>query len=272
MLNVTIHLGSATPFSSRAGPRAPACHERLSAPAPLSLPLGPTRLHLARPGHGRVAARRSGPGPTTAPAPRGTPTAGPPLSSLFSLTATPLVHSLVTDPTPPPSRAPPPSPPFPRPYRCLRPPEASPSPQILPSAAAVFPLSSERSLSFAIPKLELNLSSPFHTGAAGPHTRRHRPSELPPHRRTPLSRARLPPPRRPVIRVCATPARVARRHPEESLVLSGCTSPPSGRRQTRHRAARPRPSQLVGRPRVAGRHALWAVTRGRFWPSTMPGI
>jgi hypothetical protein len=34
-------------------------------------------------------------------------------------------------------------------------------------------------------------------------------------------------------------------------------------------AARPWPSRLVGRPRVAGRHAPWAVASGQFRPSTV---
>jgi hypothetical protein len=102
MLNVTIHLGSATPFSSRAGPRAPACHERLSAPAPLSLPLGPTRLHLARlcansdAPPARVApGSRSGCRPPVGARPHDRPrtTWHPhgrtPFSSPFSLSATP---------------------------------------------------------------------------------------------------------------------------------------------------------------------------------------
>jgi hypothetical protein len=183
----------------------------------------------------------------------------PPLSSPFSLSAAPPTELA----------------PKTRPTRH----SSTPSCRILPSAAAVFPLSGERPLSFAIPKLELNLSSPFHTGAAGPHTCRRRPSELPPHRRTPLSRAPLLPPRCPVVRVCATPTRLARRHPEESLVLSGCTSPPVSRRRTvgKHATAPsgwtgPWPSQLVGRPRVAGHHAPWAVASGRFQPGTVPGI
>jgi hypothetical protein len=37
-------------------------------------------------------------------------------------------------------------------------------------------------------------------------------------------------------------------------------------------AARPWPSQLFGRPRVAGCHAPWAVASGRFQPSTVPRI
>jgi hypothetical protein len=47
MLNVTIHLGSATPFSCRAGPRAPVHRAHLSAPALLSLPPGPARQRPA---------------------------------------------------------------------------------------------------------------------------------------------------------------------------------------------------------------------------------
>jgi hypothetical protein len=69
---------------------------------------------------------------------------------------------------------PPPYPPFPCLDCCFRQPEASLSCRILPSAAAVFPLSGERPPSFAVPKLELILSSPFHTSAVGPHTHRRR--------------------------------------------------------------------------------------------------
>jgi hypothetical protein len=37
-------------------------------------------------------------------------------------------------------------------------------------------------------------------------------------------------------------------------------------------AARPWPSRCFGRPRVAGRRALWALASGRFRPGTVPGI
>jgi hypothetical protein len=117
----------------------------------------------------------------------------------------------------------------------------------LPSAAAVFLLFSERPPSFDIPKLELILSFPFHTGATRPHTRRHRPSELPPRWPTPLSRAPHLPPCHPVVRVCATPARLAQRHPEESLVISGCTSSSVSRRRAvgKHATARDRLPRLT---------------------------
>jgi hypothetical protein len=144
--------------------------------------------------------------------------------SSFKNMVDPLVRSLVTDPAP--------SPPLSRPYRRLRPPRPLSHVGFCRAPPLSSPLSSERPPSFAIPKLELILSFPFHTGDAGPHTRRRRPSELPPHRQPSLSGAPLPPPRRPVVRVRATPARLAQRHPEESLVLSGCTSPPVSSRRT----------------------------------------
>jgi hypothetical protein len=78
MQNLTVHLGSTTPFSSRAGPRAPAHHSRLPALAATRArprrrqrvtvrtatrrPRAP-RLDHDRPRQGRGAARRSGPGP-----------------------------------------------------------------------------------------------------------------------------------------------------------------------------------------------------------------
>jgi hypothetical protein len=216
-------------------------HDRIPHSSPFSLSAAPPTERAQK--HGR---------PATRPLPRHRPRSGPR------------------------SRAPPPSPPFLRLDRFLRPTEASPSRRILPSAIAVFPLSGERPPSFAILKLELILSSPS-------------------RRRTTLSRAPLPPSRRPVVRLRATPARLARRHPEESLVLSGCTSPPVSHvgpstntppRRPAHgdhvvdarcaqaaarldRATRPRPSRLFGRLCVAGRRAPWAVASGRFWPSTL---
>jgi hypothetical protein len=88
MLNVTVHLSSTTPFSSWAGPRAPARRSRLSSPSRSHCHRGPPvsglgaplfeiethRPHAPRPsrsqpGHGRGAARRSGPGPTPPPRP-----------------------------------------------------------------------------------------------------------------------------------------------------------------------------------------------------------
>jgi hypothetical protein len=273
MLNVTVHLGPAIPFSSRAGPRAPLRSLlALTATGARPAPLSEQQRGARRPGHGRLehcrgAAHRSGPGPHDRPHatwhPHGrTP---PPLLSFFPPSRAadrarsktrPTRHlSTPSSLTPlwPPSRAPPPSPLFPRPDRCLWPPKASPSRWILPSTTAVIPLSGERPPSFALSKLKLILSSPFHTGVAGPHTRRRRPSELPPRWRTLLSRSPLPPPRRPVIWVRATPTRLARRHPEESLVLSGCTSP-SGHWQTRHRAV----PHVVTTPRT---RAARATTR-----------
>jgi hypothetical protein len=214
MLNVTIHLGSPTPFSSRTGPRAPARH---STPAPFSLPPGPTHQCPARlcPNSdappmraafgsrlvGTRSRRRLPVGARPHDCPRATwhpHGRTPPLSPPFPLSAAPPIepfeHNRTSRPlsrhqllSGPPLKHRLPLHCFPCPYRCLRPPEASPSRRILPSAAAVFPLSGEHSLSFAIPKLELTLSSPFHTSAAGPPTRRRRPSELPPRRRTPLS-------------------------------------------------------------------------------------
>jgi hypothetical protein len=186
---------------------------------------------------------------------------------------------------------------FPRSDRCLRPPKAPPSRRILLSATIFFPLSGERPLSFTISKLELILSYPFHTGAAGPHTRHRRPSDLPPRRRTPLSRAPLLPPRRPIVQVRATPARLARHHPKchwcswgaprRRLATVGPSANMPPRRPARgdhaaeahcasrdrvctqdaaqlDRAARPRPSRLVSRLHVAGRHVSRDVTRGQL--------
>jgi hypothetical protein len=138
----------------------------------------------------------------------------------------PLVRSPVTNSSlGPPSRASPPSPPFPHPDRCLRPPEASPSHRILPSAAAVFPLSGERPSSFAIPKLELILSSPFHTDATGPHTH----SQIGANSLFPLPHRyyRTPHPPSPPIRAPSPPA--------NATVLSpSSTSPPPYHSGTRH--------------------------------------
>jgi hypothetical protein len=257
MLNDTIHLGSATPFSCRAGPRAPARRARLSAPALLSLPPGPARQRPASlcpnsdtpPARATSGSRpvgtRSGRHPPVRARPQDRPraawhlTAGPPYSPLLfpslprrrpsrSNVTEPLVHFPVTNSSPAPSQAPPPSPLLLCPYRYLRPPEASPSRQILLSAAAIFPLSGERPPSFAIPKLELTLSSPSAPVLQDPSpvVAAHRSS-------LPASERRCPEPlfHRPVVRVRATPARLARRHPEESLVLSGCTSPPVSHRR-----------------------------------------
>jgi hypothetical protein len=212
-------------------PRAPLCSlPTLTAIGAHPSAPGVPRLGHDRLGHGRGVARWSGPGPTTAPAPRGTAMARPPLSSPFSLSAAPLTELAQKHGRPATRPLPRHRPRSGTPLdRYLRPLEASPSRWILLTTAAVFPLSGERPPSFATPKLELILSSPFHTGAAGPHTRRRRASELPPRQRTPLSRAPLPPPRHPVVHVCAIPARLARRHREESLVLLGCTSPPVSR-------------------------------------------
>jgi hypothetical protein len=149
MQNLTVHLGSATPFSSRAGPRAPVCqthlpslaatgarprwHQRTAVRTATCRPRAPRPGH-GRPGHDRGAACRSGPGPTM-----------PPRATWHSRGRTP----------------------------------PSPSRQISSSAAAIFPLSGERPPSFIIPKLELTPSSPSRTGAAGPLSARRRPPEPP---------------------------------------------------------------------------------------------
>jgi hypothetical protein len=172
-----------------------------------------------RQGHGRGTTHWFGLGPMTAPhhvaPPR--PDPPPPLLCFFPLSRAtdrarsktrPTHHSSTPSSLTllcPSSRAPPPSPPISCSDHCPRPREASPSRRILPSVATVFPLSGERPPSLAIPKLKLILSSPFHTGAAGPHTHHRRPSELPPRRRTPLSQAPLPPQCLPIVRVRATP-------------------------------------------------------------------
>jgi hypothetical protein len=197
MLNVIVHLGSATPFSSRVGPHAPARRACLSAPSPLSLP--PEPAHQRQRAAVRIAARaraasrsrpagtRSGRHPPVGARPHDRPRivwhphARAPLPALPSFSPLCRAADRAVQ-THHPSRAPPPSPPFPRPDCCLWLPEAFPSRRILLSIAAVFPLHGECPPSFAIPKLELILSSPFHTGAAGPHTRRRCPSELPPRR------------------------------------------------------------------------------------------
>jgi hypothetical protein len=96
MQNLTVHLGSATPLSSRAGPRAPVhnlCLPALTAtkarPVGASAPLSEQR-RAARARRIRVAAGRDtievppagrGQAPRRRPAPRGTSAAGPP--SLF---------------------------------------------------------------------------------------------------------------------------------------------------------------------------------------------
>jgi hypothetical protein len=75
MQNHTVHLGSATLFSSRAGPRAPAHHSCLPDLAAtrarprrrqrVALRTATRRPRAPPPGHGRGTARRSGPGPMT---------------------------------------------------------------------------------------------------------------------------------------------------------------------------------------------------------------
>jgi hypothetical protein len=206
MLNITVPPGPAHSAFIRAGPCTPTprSSHSLSRRQP-----GPVRqlrrrataeTEVRRPRMPRAAAvgwdtvGMPPAGRSQAPrAPRGTPTARPPRSPLLfpslprrrpsrSNVTEPLTRSLVTNSSPLPSQAPPLSPPFPHLYRHLRPPEASPSRQILPSATAVFSLFGERPPSSVIPKLELNLSSPFHTGAARPLHARRRPPEQPSRR------------------------------------------------------------------------------------------
>jgi hypothetical protein len=75
------------------------------------------------------------------------------------------------------------------------------------SAAAVFPLSGERPLSFLTPKLELTSASPSRTGAAGPLSA-HRPAVL----------------------VHPCPLLLARHLPGGPLKISGNTLPPLSHR------------------------------------------
>jgi hypothetical protein len=168
MPNVTVHLGSTTPFSSRAGPSAPARHSCLSAPSPLSLPPSPAPQRqrvavrtatCARARHVRVTAGRDtvGARPHNRPHAAWHPHGRTPLllSSPFPSQSRRRPSSLQKarhrPRSAPSSQAPPPSPPFSRPYRRLRPLEASPSHWILASVAAAFPLSGERPPGFAIP-------------------------------------------------------------------------------------------------------------------------
>jgi hypothetical protein len=188
MPNVTVHLGSTTLFSSRAGPCAPARHSRLSAPSPLSLPPGPAHVSASAPrpghgrlGHGRGAARRSGLGPMTAPVPRGTPTEGPHSPLLFPSQPRRRPSSLqkhgrpATRPLP--HHRPRSGPPLERclpPHRFRARTAASghrrPLPHVgfcrAPPLSSPSPVSALRASPF--PELELNLSFPFHTGAIGP--------------------------------------------------------------------------------------------------------
>jgi hypothetical protein len=85
MQNFTVHLGSATPLSYRAGPRAPApprsrCHRGPPGRRQCAVVRTATRRrHASHPGRGRPGHGR-GQAPRRRPAPRGTSTTGPPLS------------------------------------------------------------------------------------------------------------------------------------------------------------------------------------------------
>jgi hypothetical protein len=140
------------------------------------------------------------------------------------------------------------------------------------------------------PQLMPPSPSLFHTDTARSRLHRHRPPELPPCRRTLLSRD---------FSIASTPYRCSGESPNSPLLaqhppcvpheLTGSTLPPASHHQAidehstapshartargdraasalgaRDLAARLRPSQPIGRPRVAGRHSLWTVVVARI--------
>jgi hypothetical protein len=155
MQNLTVHLGSPTPLSSRAGPRAPKCNPRLPAwhfrgwtPPLFSFPLcrADDRAAQARPC------------PLVLPSPL--------LSDSSSRAPKPPHRSLHPD-------------------RRLRPPAAH-SPSWIPAEHRRRPpLPGELLPELPIPVFSCNFLTPCLSGAAGPHTRRHHPPEPPPRRRMP---------------------------------------------------------------------------------------
>jgi hypothetical protein len=192
MQNLTVHLGSATPLSSRAGPLAPvlstapadkptppvsgttARHCVTTHPSDASLPTLSGRHERARrtlpasavlgplPGD----ARRSGPGPMAPLAPRGTPMPGTPTFSpslFFPSAALPSSSSLpahaapLVPPSPllfdPSSRAPELPHRSPHPDRHLRPPAAPSSSRILTEHRRRPPLHGELLPELPIPKI-----------------------------------------------------------------------------------------------------------------------
>jgi hypothetical protein len=214
MQNLTIHLGSATPLSSRAGPRAPAPADKPAPPvsgttaqhcvaahpsAP-SLPALSGRharaTHVARERRARAAAGQRlpvGARPHGTPAPCGTPPprlGPPPFPSSFPSAALPTSRSL-------PARAAPLVPPSlllsdpssqvpelphrsPHLDRRLRPP-AAPLPRgFRPSTAAVRHSPVSSSPSYQSPKFLADPSVPHLSRATGLHHPCRRPPEPPP--------------------------------------------------------------------------------------------
>jgi hypothetical protein len=217
MQNPTVHLGSATPLSSRAGPRAPvlstAPTDRLAPPASgtttrycaVAHPSAPSLprsvrpacarvVHVARERHARAAAGRR---PLVGTSPHGTPTPGTPTFSLLF----PLCRA-AAEPLAPRSRCST-RPPIPTPLRLLLssaraspplpapgpPPPATGSPLSLADSGQAPPPSAtplvSSSPSCQSPIFFVNPSLPRLSRAAGLHHPRRRPPEPPPRRRTP---------------------------------------------------------------------------------------
>jgi hypothetical protein len=177
-------------FSSRVGPRArsplpPRFHCHRGPPVSAGAPLSEQRRAASgsRPAGTRSGHRPPvGARPHAAPTLRGTPTAGPPLSSLFfPLSPAADRARSKTRPDPPSSapssptplrlcRAPHLSPRLPRPYRRPRSLEDSPSRRILLSAATVFPLSGERPTELHRYQIKANFIFPLlHRCCRTPH-------------------------------------------------------------------------------------------------------
>jgi hypothetical protein len=182
MQNLTVHLGSATPLSS-----SNLSEQRRAARARRIL------VTADRDTVGAPPARR-GQAPRHRPAPRGTSAAGPPLSFLSlsaALTTAPLkrdrAHSssrLHSSPSPPLERPSLPTTPHTRTVASSH--RQPPLPRrFRPSTAAVRHSSVSSSPSCQSLQFLAIFSPPCLSGAAGPHTRRRHPPELPPHRRTP---------------------------------------------------------------------------------------
>jgi hypothetical protein len=204
----------------------------------------------------------------------------------LALTPAPVAARRCSATTPPPACAVAgPLPPDAAPLRCPRharapslSPHASPENPDPPPPPPSVPCFSSRS--------DAAPATTFPASAAGPPRGRRHPTgaALPPERRRV---GPFPPPhRRSTSSVSPTSALLARCHPGTPPVLTGSTLPSASPHHTavervlapaRARAARgdhagahatrgspPRPRGCFGRPRVAGRHAPWAIASGQF--------
>jgi hypothetical protein len=236
MQNFTVHLGSATPLSYRAGPRAPApprsrCHRGPPGRRQCAVVRTATRRRRAshpgrgRPGHGR------GQAPRRRPAPRGTSTTRPPSLFLPSLPHRRSRRSSVTAPTRPPVSTP------------LTQTAASGHRQpTLPSWIPAEhrhrpPLPGELLSELPIPAISCNFLTPLPLRCCRtPHpvVATHL-SPLPTdERRRPTPFA--PPHRRPAVPVRPCPLLLVRHLLRDPLEISGNTLPPLSHRRARHRA------------------------------------